>query len=445
MLKKIFIGFVLFTTFSFAEVFSQTINKQKLDSLFNILAEKNKAMGSVAISKNGLILYSRAIGYSVITGNEKKPATEITKYRIGSISKMFTATIIFQLIEEGRLTLTTTLSTYFPTLPNAGKITIGNLLNHRSGLHNFTDDADYTSWMLQAKTQKEMLAIIGKSKVDFEPNEKAAYSNSNFVVLGFIIEKICRKNYATILRQRITTKAALLNTYYGGNANTNKNESLSYRFLNDWVQQPETNMSIPRGAGAIVSTPTDLTKFIEALFSLKFITANSLAQMKTVTDGYGMGMFQLPFYNKKVFGHNGGIDGFLSNLAYFPEDSLAVAYCTNGEVYPFNDILIGVLSSCFNKDDYLIPTFKTVILNKEDADKYTGVYSSTQLPLKITITWDNTTLFAQATGQSAFPLEAIEKNKFKFDQAGVKIDFDTDKNEFILKQGGVSYLFTKNK
>lgn len=203
-------------------------------------------------------------------------------------------------------------------------------------------------------------------------------------------------------------------------------------------------MSIPGGAGSIVSTPNDLTKFIEALFALKLVSKNSLTQMKTITDGYGMGMFQIPFYTKKAYGHNGGIDGFASNLCYFPEDSLTVAYCTNGQVYPSNDILIGVLSICFNKE-YLIPIFNTISLKTEDLDKYCGIYSSKQIPLKITITKDNVTLLAQATGQSSFPLESTEKDKFKFEQAGVEIEFNTDKNELTLKQGGGIFLFTKGK
>jgi len=443
MKTKIFTT-ILLTGLTFGTVFSQDINRPKLDSLFNILAEKNKAMGSLTISKNGTVLYSKAIGYSFISDDEKKLSTNITKYRIGSISKMFTATMIFQLIEEGKTSLTTTLDTYFPNLPSAKKITISNLLNHRSGLHNFTDDPNYTTWMMHSKTQDEMLTLISKNKVDFQPNEKASYSNSNYVVLGFIIEKISKQPYSKNLNERITSKIGLLNTYFGSKTNTNNNESFSYQFINNWTQEPETDMTIPGGAGSIVSTPTDLTKFIEALFSIKLISQSSLNQMKTITDGYGNGMFQIPFYKKKAYGHNGGIDGFLSNLAYFPEDSLAIAYCTNGQVYPMNDILLGVLSICFNKD-YSIPTFNTISLKTEDLDKYLGVYSSKQIPIKITITKDNTALIAQATGQSSFPLEATEKDKFKFDQAGVKIEFNIDKNELTLKQGGGNFAFTKDK
>jgi D-alanyl-D-alanine carboxypeptidase len=435
---------ILLTGISVGIACSQPFNKVKLDSLLNTLAENNKAMGSLTLSKNGTVIYSKAFGYSLISDKEKIPSSNLTKYRIGSITKMFTTTMIFQLVEEGKLKLTETLDTYFPAIPNANKITIDNLLNHRSGIHNFTDDPGYLAMMTEPKTHDELLEIFSKNKADFQPDEKASYSNTNFVLLGYIIEKITKQPYSKNLNDRITSKIGLSNTYYGSKTNLKNNECYSYQYISNWKQQPETDMSIPGGAGAVVSTPSDLTKYIEALFSGKLISENSLNQMKTIRDNYGMGIFQIPFDDKKAFGHNGGIDGFGSNLAYFPEDHLAIAYCTNGMVYPMNDILIGVLSIFFNKD-YKIPTFKTITLKSNELDKYLGIYSSPQLPLKITITKENTTLMAQATGQSSFPLEATEKDKFKYDMAGIIIEFNPAKNELTLKQGGGVYLFTKEK
>ncbi len=248
MKNKIFIATILIILL-FGKAYSQNLNTSKLDSLFNVLAEKSKAIGSLAISNNGKILYRKTIGYSFISDKEKTPATTNTKYRIGSISKMFTATMIFQLIQEGKIKLTTTLETFFPNLPNAKKITISNLLNHRSGLHNFTQDTGYNTWMIQPKSHDEMLAAISKHKVDFEPNEKFSYSNSNYVVLGYIIEKISKLSYAKNLAQRITSKIGLSNTFVGSKTNIKNNESLSYLFINNWKQEPETDMSIPGGAG----------------------------------------------------------------------------------------------------------------------------------------------------------------------------------------------------
>jgi D-alanyl-D-alanine carboxypeptidase len=440
---KIFTA-ILLTGLSFGTIFPQSVNKSRLDSLFNILAEKNKAMGSLTILRNGTVLYTKAIGYSFISDNEKKPSTDITKYRIGSISKMFTATMIFQLIDEGKINLNTTLDTFFPDLPNAKKITIGNLLNHRSGLHNITEHPDYVTWMTQPKTQDEMLAIISQDAVDFQPNEKTYYSNTNYIVLGYIIEKISKKPYSAELKKRITSKIGLSSTYFGSNTIINNNESFSYLYKYKWEQQPETDMSIPGGAGGIVSTPTDLTKFIEALFSLKLVSQNSLAQMKIITDGEGMGMEAIPFDSRKGYGFEGAIDGFVSNLAYFQEDSIAVAYCTNGQIYPWHEIWAGVLNIYFGKD-YSIPSFNTLSLRVEDLDKYLGIYSNNQIPLKLTVSKENLTLIVQATGQDSFPLEATAEGEFKYYQAGIVLKFNNDKNELTLEQGGGSFLFTKDK
>ena len=145
-----------------------------------------------------------------------------------------------------------------------------------------------------------------------------------------------------------------------------------------------------------------------------------------------MGLFQIQFYTKKGYGHNGGIDGFGSNLAYFPEDSLALAYCTNGMLYHMNDILIGILCIYFKKD-YKIPSFNIVTLKAGELNKYTGIYSSKQLPLKITVSITEAGLSAQATGQSSFPLEASGKDNFKLDQAGVVMEFKPAKNEMTTQ------------
>jgi CubicO group peptidase (beta-lactamase class C family) len=436
ILSTFLLVIVLFTT-----SYSQTFDKAKLDKFFDTLAEKNKAMGSLTISKDGNILYSRAIGYSQISENGKKPSTTATRYRIGSISKMFTAVMIFQLFEEGKLQLTDTLDKFFPQIPNAKKITIGNMLNHRSGIHSFTSDPNFRTWLMNPKTQSEMLTLIAKSTPDFEPGAKESYSNAGYVLFGYIIEKITKKSYQAALKERITSKIGLSDTYLGGKTNLNDNESYSYNYAGNWKIETETDLSIPGGAGAIISNPTDLTKFINALFNVKLISQDSLNQMKTNS----MGMFPFPLNDKTLYGHTGGIDGFNSMLIYLPEEKLAVAYTSNGMVYPINDILLGVFDIYRNKP-FAIPTFESVAVSGEILEKYIGVYASANFPLKITVTRDAAgLLYAQATGQSAFPLEAVAQDKFKFDPAGVIVEFDAEKNQMTLKQGGQKFVFTKEK
>jgi CubicO group peptidase (beta-lactamase class C family) len=295
--------------------------------------------------------------------------------------------------------------------------------------------------MTLPKTHEEMLQIIAGSKPDFEPGAKAAYSNSNFVLLGYILEKVTGKTYSELLNTRIVKRIGLKNTYYGGKTSPEKQEAWSYSYLTDWIKSSETDMSIPGGAGALVSTPSDLTTFIHALFSGKLVSAASLDNMKTMTDGIGKGLFQFPFETRKAFGHSGGIDAFASSLTYFPDDDLALAYCTNGNSYPMNEILIGVLSIYFNRP-YKIPTFKKVEIVSEQLDKYTGLYTSKDIPLKITIAKKDNILTGQATGQPVFPLEASAMHTFKFEPAGIVIEFDPDNKAFILKQGGMSFHYT---
>jgi D-alanyl-D-alanine carboxypeptidase len=434
------LSLVLFTGISSG----QTFNSDKLDSLLSLLAEKNKAMGSLAISENGNIIYARAIGYRLLNPQQKLPSDTKTKYRIGSISKMFTATLVFQLIEEDKLSLSTTLDQFFPSIPNAKSVTIGNMLNHRSGIHSFTNDSDYLKWMTEPRTHDEMIHIISGSKPEFEPDSKAEYSNSNFVLLGYIVEKACNKPYPELLAERICSKIGLNDTYYGGKADAGKNESYSFSYVQGWEQQPETDMSIPHGAGSVISTPSDLVKFIEALFAGRLISQASLDKMKTITDGYGMGIFQFPFEDKKVYGHSGGIDGFSALLCYLPDENLSVAYCSNGAEYSINDIMIGALSIYF-KLPYSLPVFTTYSVNQEDLDQYLGVYSSAQIPLKVTFTRNNGQLFAQATGQPSFPLEPTKKDVFKFEKAGVVITFSPEKHEFLLEQGGGKFTFTRDE
>ena len=204
-------------------------------------------------------------------------------------------------------------------------------------------------------------------------------------------------------------------------------------------------MSIPMGAGAVVSNPTDLNKFYNSLFDGKVVSNNSLNQMKKMVDNFGMGLFQIPFYDKKAFGHNGGIDGFRSNIGYFPDDKVSIAFTSNAMAMNMNDILIGALSIFFGKE-YTLPEFKPILeLSTTDLDIYLGTYSSPDFPLKVTITKNDNVLIGQASGQSSFPLEAYEPDKFKFDQAGLKLEFQTKENIMILKQGGSEHILTKEE
>lgn len=194
-------SFAILSGLFFGITFAQNLNTVKLDSLFQILEAKNKYMGSIAVTENGKLLYTKSIGKDDVNSN--KQSTIETKYRIGSISKMFTSCLILKAVEENKLNLNQTIDIYFPTIENAKKITIENLLNHRSGIHNFTNDEAYLTYNTQPKSEKEMVEIITKGKSDFEPDSKGDYSNSNYVLLSYILEKTYKKSYKEILSSKI--------------------------------------------------------------------------------------------------------------------------------------------------------------------------------------------------------------------------------------------------
>lgn len=432
----LFLFFGLLATISFA----QNFDNAKLDAYFDALETHNKFMGSVAVSQDGKIIYTRSVGFADVENKVK--ANENTKYRIGSISKTFTAVLVFKGVEAGKIDLNQTIDKFFPAFPKGDKITVQQLLYHRSGIHNFTSDADYLTWNTSPKTENEMMDIIIMGGSDFEPDSQSEYSNSNYVLLSFILEKTFKKQYSEILKEFITQPLGLKNTYFGGEIDVKKNESKSYKWLGEWKLEPETDISVPLGAGGIVSTPTDLVKFSDALFAGKVVREESLKQMENIKEHYGMGLFQFPFGNRQGFGHTGGIDGFTSVFIHFPDGNVSYALTSNGTNFNNNDISIAVLSAVYNVP-YEIPELIDITLTSEDLDKYLGVYSSAEIPLKITITKENSTLIAQATGQPSFPLEPTEKDKFKFDAAGVVLEFNPSEHIMVLKQGGGIFTFKR--
>ena len=432
--------FLMIWLFS-SQVFAQEINRVRLDSLLNRIDDNERSMGSLSLSIDGREVYTRAFGYADV--ENKKRADQNTKYRIGSVSKIFTSVIIIQLIEEGRISLGTTIGRFFPDLQNADRITTEHLLKHRSGLRNFTNAPDYQQYFEQPISREQLVQKFIKYGNSFEPGSRFDYSNTNYVLLSMMAEAIEGVPYPEILRKRIVDRLGLQNTYYGSKINTAKNEAKSYDRANSWLPATETHLSIPLGAGGIVSTPEDLNLFMHALFSGKLISQESLGKMITMTEGYGLGLMQFPFYEKNAYGHTGGIDGFHSITAWLPDDKVSVSITVNGASMPTNDITLGVLSILFNKDYQLPELTKAIQLPEEELAKLPGLYATPQLPVKITITKNKGSLFAQATGQPMFPLEAFGKNKFRYEQARIVIEFYPEKNSLVILQDGSRHELTR--
>lgn len=437
---------LLLTSGLFAPAHAQPVDKARLDQFFDRLADKRKAMGSLVIAREGHVVYARTIGFGQIDGAEQKPLTAASRFRSGSITKMFTTAMIVQLFEEGKLKPTDTLSQFFPQVPNADKMTLAHILGHRSGLPNVRrDPIPGQNVSTLPMTKDEMLALIVKTPPDFEPDTQHAYSNSGYFILGLILEKVTGKSYAQLLDERITAKLGLHDTYTAtGRIDVSKNEALTY--LNagpEWKQGNETHPSILFGAGQIISTPYDLVKFIQALFDGKVVSPQSLARMKTIRDGDGWGMEPFQFAGKTFYGHTGGADNYGSWVAYEPEEKLALAYMTNAKVYPVGNIMNGVTDIYYGRP-FEIPAFDAVAVSIDVLDRYVGVYVIPGAPVKFKITRKDATLYIQPGEQTPAPLTPTAQDTFEI-SVGVTFQFDAAKKQMIQTRAGRQRIFTKEE
>ncbi|MDR2223082.1 MAG: beta-lactamase family protein [Flavobacteriaceae bacterium] len=343
---------------------------KSIDDVMHHLEQNNAFSGSVLLQKNGKTIYK---------GEFNKQGSHLDKYRIGSITEVFTAIIIFQLIEEGRLTLETTLDQYYPTIKNADKITIAYLLGHMSGIYNYAEWEEYYTSKNRKFTKKEMLNLIGQHKSDFKPGQDRSYSNANYLLLGYIIEDCTKKSYSENIAIRVVNRIGLQHTYCETEDKEYGKRNASYLYNGEKrLKEIDTHPSFTFSAGAIVSTTEDLSKLIEELLNGRLVSEKSLAQMKrTNQKGIGYGILKTPIYDKVGYGHFGSIDEFQSFIGYFPSEGLSISVLSNASNVKINDVVLSIASKYFDKP-YQQADFTTYKSHTASLTKvYTGVYRAT--------------------------------------------------------------------
>ncbi len=437
----------LLLLFFIATTTAQSIDSKLISDYFRLLTEEDRFMGALHIQQDSTVLYQNAFGLRDRDSNS--PNTITTVFRLGSISKVFTATMIYQCIEEGKLTEATTLAEYFPRIPNADRITIGMMLRHKSGLFDYTADARYSNYMFTETSKNSLLANIEMGTAAFEPDTKTAYCNTNFLLLSFIIEQLDQTSYAQSLHNRIAQPLALPSIAFGEDAESSKNEALSYVYNgNFWQFAGETHMSVPMGAGAVVGNAIDLNSFMHALFENdSILSPETRAKMlATNSQRFGAGIFKLPT-QALAYGHGGAIDGFKTRTAYLPEQNIAISLLSNGVYYDIDKIANDLLA-IINHQPITLPLFADITLTDTQLDQYPGQYGSEDIGLEITITTtQDGKLSIQATGQQAFILDTQSPTEFSMQALDLNIIFSSligsQYQSFTLNQSGGSYRFDR--
>jgi CubicO group peptidase (beta-lactamase class C family) len=394
-------------------------------------------MGTVLVARDGNILFDKAYGMANVELDV--PNTPETKFRLGSITKQFTAASILLLEERGKLKIDDRVKTYLPDAPMSwDRITIFNLLTHTSGIPNFTASPDYRTVKLSARTASAAVAAVRDRPLDFGPGEQMSYSNSGYVVLGEIIEKVSGQSYGQFVADNIFKPLGMTDSGYDSNSEIIKRRASGYTRLpsGSLVNAAYIHMSIPHAAGALYSTTHDLLKWERALFAAKVVSQPSLVQMTTpFKNEYGFGVTSSVINGRRAIRHSGGIDGFNTTMAYYPETKTTVIVLSNVNG-PVPDQVGAQLAAVMHGDRVTLTSErKEISLPVATLTKYAGVYT---LPtgVTMTITLEGDRLLAQMGAQRPNQIFPETEQLFFLKAIDAQIEFAPDASSLVLHQGG---------
>ncbi len=324
---------LLVATAARADKLSKTVD----DLAKDILDTNRSAALGIAINVGGETVLDKGYGYADL--EKKISATSETIFRIGSVTKQFTAVAVVQLQVAGKFALEDEITSVLKDYPAPPKpITIRQLLQHTSGIHNFTNLPSYIGNMPDDVTHADLVARFSGLPLDFDPGTKWNYSNSGYYLLGMIVENASGETYADYLSQHVFAPAGLKHTMY--EAPDGSGRAQGYRRNNkELVIAGPLSMTQPFSAGSLVSTAGDLVAWQRALVDGKLQPPDMLTRItsdlaetgddRSAKYGYGIGVSTMD--GRKVISHGGGINGFTSLLSYFPETDRTIAILANTE------------------------------------------------------------------------------------------------------------------
>jgi CubicO group peptidase (beta-lactamase class C family) len=310
-----------------------------VDSLIVRRFSKDGAGVAVLVARDGKILYEKVYGLANVEKHE--PVTIDTKFRIGSVTKQFTASAILRLQESGKLTVSDTLSKYYPDFPRGSEVTLRHLLTHTSGIHSYTETPGFLKNVTSATTTADVISSIKTFPYDFNPGLKWSYCNSGYYILGSIVEKVSGREYGAFLNETFFAPFQMTNTGVYRNDKPPSGAAVGYEYEGGHFKKTlDWDMSWAGGAGTIYSTVKDLYLWNEAIFTGQVLSKEDLAAAFTpviteenksdnLVDGYGYGWGISHFRGVREISHNGGLHGFLSSLIRLPEQNFTVVVLIN--------------------------------------------------------------------------------------------------------------------
>jgi CubicO group peptidase (beta-lactamase class C family) len=404
----------------------------KADAYVQSWARDKLFRGAVLVAKDGKPVLRKAYGNA---NDEWEIAnTPDTKFRLGSITKQFTAVAILQLVEQGKLKLEDPVKTHYPDAPAAwDSITIHHLLNHSSGIPSYTDQPGFmANRSRDPKTPAEVVKLTQDLPLQFTPGEKFRYNNTGYVLLGAILEKITGQSYASYLRKNIFDPLDMKDSGYDSSAEILKKRAQGYE--PDGKNTAYIEMILPHAAGSLYSTIDDLLKSDEALYTEKLIKKATFVKMTTPGHsnyGYGLVIQNMP-NGKPSQSHGGGVNGFNTFMIRFPEEHLVAIALGNQNGTAPQQIGLSLARIYFGEDIKPRPQLTEVKLPAAKLDDYIGSYQlAPGFILKVTREGDQ--MFTQATGQPKIKIFASAEDKFFLKVVDAQLDFHREADGKVSK------------
>lgn len=398
----------------------------RLQQIIESYVNNHQFMGSVLVAKGGNTILNQGYGSADLEWNI--PNSPDSKFRLGSITKQFTAACVLLLQERGKWNVHDPVKKYLSDSPPAwDKITIFNLLTHTSGIPNFTSFPDYRNTEAQSTTPEQLVARFRNKPLDFEPGAKWSYSNSGYVLLGYLIERVSGETYQKFLQDNIFTPLDMKDSGYDSNSAIIMHRASGYTPSPHGIENAGfINMTIPFSAGGIYSTTGDLLKWERGLFGGKLLKPESLKEMTTpFKNDYAFGLVVTTSFGRKKIAHDGGIEGFNTQLQYWPDEQLAIAVLGNLNGSAPGAIGAEIAAALHGENVILPSERKEIKLSPEQLSAYVGTYQlAPGVELKVTLEGDQ--LQTQLTGQPKVAIYPETPTLFFLKVVDAQLEFKKD-------------------
>ncbi|MBB6329327.1 CubicO group peptidase (beta-lactamase class C family) [Chryseobacterium sediminis] len=418
----------------------QEKKKQEIDSIIRAYAAVNKFNGTALVRYQNKIIFEKSYGWQ--NAEKKIPNRNESVYQIASLTKSFTALMIIKLGEEGKLSVHDPISKFIPDYPRGNEITIEHLLTHTSGIYEALRNKEYFRLLHTGEiiTKNKELSFFKNEPLDFEPGTQFSYTNSGYILLGIIIEKVTGLSYEDAVRKIILNPLKMTHTGFNYLTLKSSYKTVPYSYISKTKQEKTEiwNSTLTGPAGQIYSTADDLYNYYKGLRDYKIVSKETFKKATTpFLSGYGYGWFIDDLYGKKLINHGGNIEGSTSYFAMLPEENLSIILLNNITSKKLEKAGNTILAALLEQPYTLPQPKKEVTLNTDLLKKCAGNYKLADDSI-IHILYENGQLFIQNNKDPKVRLLAEKENEFFLQDDDTEISFIFKKGEkdvVMIKKG----------